>query len=145
MTALVKAGTFVVEAHANWGAWAAKCGRCINGTPFRHAPGYLRPGTPSWECWLCGAVTEVIWPSEKTMRDVERLLMMRPDPTTRNWLPGESVQDLMWENAEHGILDQFKPLHVAAKPGTEFMVIDDDGIRLDNLPMIKPRIRRELT
>ena len=50
MTALVRAGTYVVEAHANFGAWAAKCGLCPNGTPFRNAPGYLRPGTPAWEC-----------------------------------------------------------------------------------------------
>src|SRR4249920_228767 len=141
MTALVRVGSHVVEAHANWGAWAAKCGMCPNGTPFRHLPGYLRPGTKHWQCWLCGTVTEVIWPSEKMMADVERILMMRPDPTTRNWWPGETIHKLMWENGEHGILSD---PGMEVKPGDLLMVIDDAGVRFDNLPMIKHRVRKEI-
>ena len=53
---------------------------------------------------LCGTVTEVIWPSEAMMAGVERILMMRPDPTKRNWWPGETLHDLIAENAEHGLL-----------------------------------------
>jgi hypothetical protein len=29
--------------------------------------------------------------------------MARPDPTTRHWLPGETVDDLLAENAAYGV------------------------------------------
>ena len=53
-------------------------------------------------CWDCGAVYEGLevppkWP------DVSRVLLARPDPATRNWLPGETVDGLIRENAEHSI------------------------------------------
>ena len=145
MTALVRSGTYVVEAHASWGAWAARCGLCPNGTPFRHLPGYLRPGTPQWECWLCGTVTEVIWPSEAMMAGVERLLMMRPDPTTRNWFPPETLHDLMFENGAHGIFDNLEERGIISAPGDSLFAVDDLGIRKDNLPALKPRTRQEIS
>jgi hypothetical protein len=66
--------------------------------------------------------------------------MMRPDPTTRNWFPGETLHDLMFENASHGIFD-----HLGETSGTLFGV-DDLGIRVDNLPaLVVPRIRKSIT
>jgi len=73
---------------------------------------------------------------------VERILMMRPDPSTRNWVPGETLQDLMWENGQHGILNQFEPYAV---PGLSLFSVDEDRIRRDSLPVLKHRVRQEIT
>lgn len=43
----------------------------------------------------------VVLPADREA--IEAALLPRPDITTRNWLPGESVADLLAENAEHGI------------------------------------------
>lgn len=133
MTALIRSGTYVAEAHANWGRWVASCGLCPSAEQ-------LRPHTPYFECRECGAVTEIIWPPEAMVAGVERLLMMRPDPSTRNWIPGEALHDLMRENAEHGILPQPE-----AKPGELLMVVDDQGIRIDHLPILKHRVRKAIS
>jgi hypothetical protein len=34
---------------------------------------------------------------------IEGALVVRPDRSTRNWQPGETVDDLLRENREHGI------------------------------------------
>lgn len=134
MTNLVRVGCHVVEAHANWGAWAAKCDRCPWG-------GRLQRFTPSFECPFCGLFNEVIWPSEEMVKGVERLLMMRPDPSTRNWWPHETLHHLMWENGEHGLLSD---PGIELMPGESFMVLDDHSIRFDNVPAIKHRVRKEI-
>lgn len=138
MTALVRTGVYVVEAHASWSAWAARCGRCPWG-------GRMQLFTPSFDCPFCGAVNEVIWPSEAMVVGVERLLMMRPDPSTRNWFPGETLVDLTYENGAHGIFDNLAERGISATPGEMLLAVDEDRIRVDQLPMIKPRIRREIT
>lgn len=73
------------------------------------------------ECWQS---TAVLWPSDDMVQGVERLLMMRPDVTTRNWTPGETLIDLMWENGQHGI---FTGLDGA-------LAVEDGRIRTDTLP-----------
>ena len=35
--------------------------------------------------------------------EIERLLLKRPDPTRRNWLIGETIEQLRMENIAHGI------------------------------------------
>lgn len=35
--------------------------------------------------------------------EIEALLMARPDPQNRHWLPDETTADLQAENAAHGI------------------------------------------
>ena len=37
-----------------------------------------------------------------TARRIEEILLARPDAANRNWFPGETVDDLLAENAEHG-------------------------------------------
>lgn len=133
MATLVRAGSYVNEAYANWSRWVARCGLCPWATQLQRFQPWI-------ECPLCGTVTEIVWPAAKTVEDVERLLMMRPDPSTRNWSPGEPLQQLIWENAEHGILPK-----IDGKPGALGMVVDDNGIRIDNLPAIKHRIRKEIS
>lgn len=88
-------------------------------------------------------MTEVIWPSIDMVNGVERLLMMRPDPSTRNWHPGETLHDLMWENGEHGILDEFR-LGITPKIGEPLMVLEVDRIRTDNVPVLKHRVRKAI-
>lgn len=138
MTSLVRAGMYVVEAHASWSRWAARCGLCPWGTDLRRL-------TPYIECLFCGTVTEVIWPSDSMMDAVERLLMMRPDPSTRNWFPHETLHDLMFENGAHGIFDHIDQLGIETMPGKSLFAVDDGGIRVDNLPALKSRVRREIT
>lgn len=43
----------------------------------------------------------VAWP--KNQKEIEKLLMERPEIKTRNWSPTETIQDLARENAQRGI------------------------------------------
>ena len=53
-------------------------------------------------CFNCGATYEgVVAPQARA--DIERMLLARPSVATRNWLPSESVADLIAENRAHGI------------------------------------------
>lgn len=36
-------------------------------------------------------------------REIEKALLARPDPATRNWFPHETVEDLRAENAAYGL------------------------------------------
>lgn len=137
MTALVRIGAYVVEAHASWSAWAAQCGRCPWG-------GRLQRFTSNFDCPFCGAFNEVIWPSEDMVYGVERILMMRPDPSTRNWFPGETLNDLMWENGIHGIFDNLEQLNLSVNPGDMLFAVEENRIRSDKLPALKPRTRQQI-
>lgn len=136
MTALIRPGHYVAEAHASWGMWAARCGYCPGAERLQRFQPYI-------ECLDCGTVTEVIWPTEEMVRGVERLLMMRPAPANRNWFPGETLHDLMLENAEHGVMDP-DFLGIDPPPGQAMFIVDDSGIRFDNLPAVKHRVRKAI-
>lgn len=71
-------------------------------------------------------------------RGIERLLSMRPDELNRNWVPGETLIDLMAENAKHGVFGQLDP----APPGTPLLVVEEERIRVDHLPALGRRIRK---
>jgi hypothetical protein len=43
----------------------------------------------------------VEWP--KDHQAIEEVLLQRPNPSTRHWMPGETVKDLERENAEHNV------------------------------------------
>ena len=45
----------------------------------------------------------VVWPDDDQVAAIEELLEARPDPTTRNWRPGEPVDSLADENTAHGL------------------------------------------
>jgi hypothetical protein len=141
VTALVRQG-FVAEASANWSRWVVRCGQCPNAGqlhPLTRRGRYDPP--PYFACTHCLAITEVIWPSEDMVKGVERLLMMRPDPSTRNWVPGETLHDLIFENGAHGIFDN---IGEGLPPGVTLFAVEDDRIRADALPSLKPRIRQEI-
>jgi hypothetical protein len=132
MTALIRTG-YVKEAYANWSRWMARCGHC------RYGAAQLQRFQPHFECSTCGGITEVIWPSERMVAGVERLLMMRPDPSTRNWTPGETLSGLMWENGEHGIFDGLSEA-LGATPETVSCLLSatDNRIQVDLLPKRLP-------
>lgn len=48
-----------------------------------------------------GRAMWIAFPEERA--EIERLLLLRPNPNNRNWLFGETVEQLVAENLEHGI------------------------------------------
>jgi hypothetical protein len=46
-------------------------------------------------------VAGVLWPDN--FADIVSVLMLRPDPFTRSWEPGETVEDLVADNIAHGV------------------------------------------
>lgn len=50
-----------------------------------------------------GRWVAVVFPAE--LVEIERLLSLRPDELTRNWLPGETVAELVEQNAALGIAE----------------------------------------
>lgn len=90
----------VAYAEANWGRWIARCPEpwCTNAMQVdRGQRTYVCCGLGG-----CGVGVELVWPADPAA--IELVLSMRPVPGTRNWLPGESLEDLLAENAVHGIL-----------------------------------------
>lgn len=97
------------RAYFNHGRWVAGCPR----QDCNHAVD-LAPQQSGFECANCRAVAPVEWPSDADL--ITEVLNLRPVPQTRNWFPaghelaiafrvsdGQTVQDLIDENAEHGI------------------------------------------
>ena len=79
-------------------SWRVSCPFCASAT-------VAEPGEPFFcpDCMMAGnngLAMLVIMPEER--EQIERILNMRPVPETRNWLPHESVDDLIVENIEHG-------------------------------------------
>lgn len=82
-------------AEANWGRWIVRC-------PARgcYSARQLNPGE-NFRCDDCGHGADVVWPPDTAL--IEHLLILRPDVTTRNWLPGETANDLWLENLRHEV------------------------------------------
>jgi hypothetical protein len=121
----------VTYARANWGRWVADCP-----SPFCLSALQLQRYQPWFACLECDTAGEIVWPDRA--EDVERILSMRPDPFTRNWSPGESLQDLYLENLDHGALPV--PLEqLASHQGLVFEVADE-RILIDRAPL--PSVRR---
>lgn len=133
MTELVLPGVVAVEARqGRWIGWCSYRDRC-------DAAIQLVPFTEGFICPDCGMATSVVWPSADMVAGVERLLLMRPHPKNQNWLPGETLDDLLLENIAHGIFTR----HAAAVDGTAGIFgISGDRVEFDALPFLNPR--REL-
>ena len=59
-------------------------------------------GATMARCFMCGAVhTAVVMPRDRA--EIERLLIRRPEPSTRCWHPHETVADLAAQNRAKGI------------------------------------------
>lgn len=92
MTELVISGA--VQARHNWNDWKAECPACPSAMT-------IPVGTTTVTCWDCGAVIgPIVWPNDPA--GIEAILSYRPDPNTRNWDPGQTLEELLLENAEAG-------------------------------------------
>lgn len=141
MTALVQLedGAPVRLVRANWGRFVVDCVLCPSALEVSWGD-VDRLGVERWDatsrrhlvrCLDCGSPVVAQWPDLDFVRGVVRLLSMRPDVSTRNWHPGETLVDLVAENGAHGILERFL---VEAPPGTALLSVDDARVRLDELP-----------
>lgn len=77
-------------AYVNWGRWVVDCecnGSGLSDRTIKQA-----------RCFDCGRVYNVTFP--KRAAQIEKVLLERPDPSTRNWA-GETVQALLDENVMH--------------------------------------------
>lgn len=88
-------------ATVNHNRWIVKCPHCSTGAMLASKREKI-----FW-CVNCemqgnnGYPMQVIFPKDIAM--IEQVLCERPDPSTRNWLIHETVNDLMRENAQHGV------------------------------------------
>ena len=93
----VRAGGHIVRAWVNRSSWAVNC-------PFCKGSQVIEPGDLFFcvDCLMLGNegyAMKVWFPKERKM--IEKILMYRPDPQTRNWLIGETLDQLRAENVEH--------------------------------------------
>lgn len=89
-------------AEANAGRWIARC-------PFCTGAEYVSLTDPVFFCHECRNATvgsqlvAVELPPAKTREQIERYLLARPVPASRDWRPGETVKDLQAENRSLGV------------------------------------------
>ena len=84
---------------ANWGLWVADCPNCSNAEHYGAHPqtGYTGGLTKSvFRCSLCFTEARPVWP--RNSKQIESLLAVRSSPVARNWVPGETVDQLAAEN-----------------------------------------------
>lgn len=117
-------------AYANHGRWVADCSHsaaCDSAVELRYS-------TSGFICADCQRTTEVIWPAIELVESVERLLLMRPNRKNQNWLPTETLADLIHDNAAHGVFTR----HAVDGFGAMFKTLDN-RIVFDPLPTLNPR------
>jgi hypothetical protein len=124
-------------ARVNMGYWVASCPRpfCmgaehfggrLNGLGMAELGGLTETG---FTCKTCGLQCPSVWPAER--REIERILMERPNPRNRNWEPHESPFILIFENVRHGI---FPPASIeAAQTPIEYGRPADEPFRAEEL------------
>jgi hypothetical protein len=87
-----------------------------------------------------GATTRwpsIVWPADP--EGIEALLAMRPARKNRNWLPGETLQELLAENAAHNVL----PPDWLTGPGHRVLLdTTDDRVTGGQLAAALPDYRR---
>jgi hypothetical protein len=108
----IVSGDLVAVVFMDLGRWVARCPTpyCRGAEHHGIQPWWLGPpvigglGLESFACLQsCHRSYPAKWPDAELRDGVERLLSLRPDPANRNWLPGETLTDLLAENALHGI------------------------------------------
>ena len=83
-------------AYLNHGRWVVDCPR--DGCPES------RLATPGvFICTNCHQIATVEIPPERAA--VDAAVAARPVPQTRNWYPGETVEQLYEENETHGVVN----------------------------------------
>jgi uncharacterized Zn finger protein (UPF0148 family) len=78
----------------NHGRWIVNCPACPNA--------FLESQVPDM-CPNCQTViTKVTGPAEKERFEIYQVTSIRPEEN-RNWVPGESISDLVAENIAYGV------------------------------------------
>jgi hypothetical protein len=96
-------------------------------SPFCLGAMQVWPGQSFTACGDCGwPIEQLIWPADPD--GIEAILLMRPLEKTRNWHPGETLQDLIAENVMHGILPK------GIEPG------DPDAVAVQLLTTVDDRL-----
>lgn len=92
-------------AEVNHGRWVARCPFCASAQVVSPAgPRFLCAGAEGCANGPArGAFVPVVFPPDDVRARIEAVLLVRPDRANRNWMPGETVADLIEENAEHGL------------------------------------------
>lgn len=86
-------------ARVNWSRWIVDC-------PFCKAAQDASRAKPIFWCVECDmlqneyAPMTVAFPLDAD--EIERVLMQRHNPKSRNWTPGETLNDLIKENRDYG-------------------------------------------
>jgi hypothetical protein len=113
---------------ANWGRWIVRCPR-----PWCASAMQVWPGDRWTACKDCEApIPDLVWPADPEA--VEALLMARPAVESRNWLPGESLKDLLVDNVRHGLMPP---------PGDSLMLTVGDRVVAGTVgQLIRSDIRR---
>lgn len=89
-----------IPVRADWGRWVVGCPDCGSAQLACRTD-------PRFVCVECGNVAvngafrPVAWP--RAAAAIERLLDARPDLSTQNWVPGETVAQLAAENKALGV------------------------------------------
>jgi hypothetical protein len=98
----------VAHPYMDWGVWKARCPRqsvgCSNAEHYGADPvsGHVGGLTDhGFRCGHCRLECPAEWP--RTRPVIERLLSVRPVPSTRNWQVGEPIKNLLAENIQHGL------------------------------------------
>ena len=92
-----------LKARINHNRWIVDCPNCAGAE-------FAWPGEPLFMCLSCfnahvgGKWLRVTVPVNRL--SIERILRVRPDPRTRNWLPGETLTKLKVENRERGLPEE---------------------------------------
>lgn len=101
------------DAYVNHGRWCVDCPHGCGSAQYASRKDRRffcvdcdNAGDPRW--------IPVDWPSDLEIGAIEAALLARPDVTSRNWKPGETIEQLVAENAEHdlppaAVLDKRRP------------------------------------
>jgi hypothetical protein len=104
------------QTHANWEVdkkapplsalisgsdWIVICDTCRESVVIDYGEVYFCPNCLNAEHG--GKAREVVFPKPKDREQIEKLLVRRPNPNNRNWLPHETVKNIQDENEAHGI------------------------------------------
>ncbi len=92
-------------AYHNWGRWVADCPNieCENAEDVAGRTFFCGcQGSPvCGHSQPCRTISEIVWPDD--IETINHVLSVRPVPSNRNWVPGETLEDLRKENAENGL------------------------------------------
>lgn len=127
-------------ARVNHGTWIASCECGARGVP---TPGcVVFTGTLLGWCLRCrnGATGRgwrpILVPVEAIRHQIEAVLLCRPNVDDRNWEPGETIDDLLAQNREHGDpVPDLRPQATGALAGPDWRSI---------VAPFGQRLRREL-